>query len=280
MSDSSVPNGGRDQFVADAVTRALVDSGVLAATKYRSDFEVVSAWKRDIANDPNPLLRCGNKTYSQFDEDGILFEILRRLGLGSGRFLEIGVGDGTENNTLALLAAGWRGHWVGAQPLAWSPSGRRLTFTQAFVTLDNLANLLPADTCDVCSLDIDGNDYWIGQALLAHIQPRVFVVEYNAKLIPPIRFTLPYEPTMVWTGDDFFGASIMQWHDLFVQHGYRLVCCSYCGVNAFFVRDPGRAFDDVPSDPAAVFRPAMYAPFPVLVGHPTSMRTLAEFERQ
>jgi hypothetical protein len=29
-----------------------------------------------------------------------------------------------------------------------------------------------------------------------------------------------------------------------------------------------------------VFRPAMYAPFPILVGHPTSVRTLAEFERQ
>jgi hypothetical protein len=72
----------------------------------------------------------------------------------------------------------------------------------------------------------------------------------------------------------------MQWHDLFAPHGYRLVCCSYCGVNAFFVRDAGRAFDDVPSDPAAVFRPAMYAPFPILVGHPTSVRTLAEFERQ
>jgi hypothetical protein len=249
------------------------------AETHRTGFEIVSAWKRDIALDPNPLVRCGAKVYSQFDEDGILFEILRRLDLGTGQFLEIGVGDGTENNTLALLACGWRGRWVGAQPLAWQPSGRRLTFTQAFVTLENLESLLPEHLCDVCSLDIDGNDYWIAQALLAHVQPRVFVVEYNGKLIPPIRFARPYEPAAAWTGDDFFGASIMQWHDLFAPHGYRLVCCSYFGVNAFFVREPGGAFDDVPDDPSAVFRSARYPPVPLPSGHPTSLRTLAEFER-
>jgi hypothetical protein len=278
MSDPHAP-GAAESSAADLVRRVLTDDGVLAAAAQRTGFEVVSAWKRDIASDPNPLVRCGAKAYSQFDEDGILIEIVLRLGLEPGRFLEIGVGDGTENNTLALLACGWRGHWVGAQPLAWQPSGRRLTFTQAFVTLENLASLLPGNLCDVCSLDIDGNDYWIAEALLARMHPRVFVVEYNGKLIPPIRFARPYEPAAVWTGDDFFGASLMQWHDLSVQHGYRLVCCSHFGVNAFFVRDPGRAFDDVPRDPAALFRPAMYPPLPLPAGQPTSENTLAAYER-
>ena len=43
------------------------------------------------------------------DEDGITIEIFKRLkNLNSGSFLELGVGDGTENNTLILLSLGWK----------------------------------------------------------------------------------------------------------------------------------------------------------------------------
>ena len=51
----------------------------------------------------------GYSVYSQGDEDGILDEILRRLGITYGTFLEIGVGDGLQNNTAYLLAKGWNG---------------------------------------------------------------------------------------------------------------------------------------------------------------------------
>ena len=47
--------------------------------------------------------------FSQSDEDGITIEILKRLKMGKGFFLELGVGDGTENNSLLLLAMGWKG---------------------------------------------------------------------------------------------------------------------------------------------------------------------------
>src|SRR5689334_19646631 len=70
----------------------------------------------------NPFNRFGKKTFSQTDEDGLTFEIVRRLGLEKGTFAEFGVGDGLENNTLSLIAAKWRGFWAGNEELAFDPN--------------------------------------------------------------------------------------------------------------------------------------------------------------
>src|ERR1700730_90773 len=72
-----------------------------------------------LQNHPNPLLKHGGRVYSQNDEDGITFEILRRLGIARGVFAEFGVGNGVENNTLSLAAAGWSGIWIGGEGLAF-----------------------------------------------------------------------------------------------------------------------------------------------------------------
>ncbi len=59
----------------------------------------------------NPAV-CGFKVYSQADEDGILEHICDWLQLERGSFIEIGCGDGRENNTHYLLLKGWHGVWV------------------------------------------------------------------------------------------------------------------------------------------------------------------------
>ena len=61
---------------------------------------------------PDNPAACGFKVYSQADEDGIIEEICRRLGIERGHFIEIGCGDGRENNSHYLLLKGWRGIWV------------------------------------------------------------------------------------------------------------------------------------------------------------------------
>jgi hypothetical protein len=237
-------------------------------------------WESAKSASQNPLLRCGQKYFSQFDEDGILLEILRRLGVDSGRFIEVGVGDGSENNTIILLAHGWSGLWIGAEPLIWRPSGRRLVFRQSFITVENASELVGNDHGDVFSLDIDGNDYWIAKAILPTLRPRVVIVEYNAKFPPPVRFVMPYDPGHRWDKTDYCGASLAAWADLLVPHGYFPVCCSYQGTNVFFVRIEDREqFADVPSALADLYRPADYfAPFET--GHPASPKTLVALERQ
>lgn len=64
--------------------------------------------------DSRAVTRHGFKVYSQNDEDGILEQIFARIGSGSESFVEIGVGNGLENNTAYLMQKGWSGVWIDA----------------------------------------------------------------------------------------------------------------------------------------------------------------------
>ena len=151
-----------------------------------------------LQNHPNPLLRYGGKVWSQNDEDGLTFEILRRIGITTGVFGEFGVGNGVENNTLALAALGWSGYWVGAGDLAFDTNPGRsarpnFCYQKAWVTAASILSLheqalalIGRSRCDLISMDLDGNDYYFVDKLLSSgVTPTVFIVEYNARFIPP-----------------------------------------------------------------------------------------------
>ncbi|MBI5116087.1 hypothetical protein HZA56_06405 [Candidatus Poribacteria bacterium] len=67
------------------------------------------------------LSRHGTKIYSRSDEDGIIQEILARIGVVHSTFVEIGVGKGSENNTAALLIRKWKGVWLEGGPRSADP---------------------------------------------------------------------------------------------------------------------------------------------------------------
>jgi hypothetical protein len=218
--------------------------------------------------DPLRLQRFGGKTYCQNDEDGILAEIFRRVGTESRRFVEIGVQDGRECNTLALLMRGWRGAWVEADAAHVADARRifaqlteegRLEIREAFVTVENAAALVGEGPLDLLSIDIDGNDWHVWNAL--DVRPRVVMVEYNASWAPPVDAVMEYRADYCWTddGDNRAGASLSAFERLGRTKGYALVGCSASGVNAFFVRDDlaeGRFL--APFDAATHFEPPRY----------------------
>ena len=195
----------------------------------------------------------GFKCFSQGDEDGILAEILRRLEIQTGRFVEIGVGPGGENNTRWLAENGWYGLWIGQELLAAHPAG--VAFLQATVTPATAPSLVGPTPCGVFSLDIDGNDFWVLKALLeSGFQPQIIIVEYNGTYDAETRYVMPYLPNYEWHTGQPFGASLASWTDLLDQYGYTLVECSSSGVNAFFVQDGGPFFD-VLLDRESLYRP-------------------------
>jgi hypothetical protein len=100
--------------------------------------------------DPKRLLRYGFKVYSQNDEDGIIQEIFRRIGMQHRTFIEFGVQTGSECNTAKLLLEGWRGLWIEAdsmqvrnmrQSLGMLIGNKSLTLTEALVTAENVNGL-------------------------------------------------------------------------------------------------------------------------------------------
>jgi hypothetical protein len=55
--------------------------------------------------EPKRLLASGFKVHFQHDEDGIIEEIFRRIGVTDRYFVEFGVGDGLENRFAAPFTA-------------------------------------------------------------------------------------------------------------------------------------------------------------------------------
>ena len=235
-------------------------------------------------NHPNPLVRFGSKVFSQSDEDGITLEICKRVKMEKGTFIEFGVANGMENNTLALLACGWKGEWFGGENLSFDPThSPRLNFSKEWITRENIFKLtsdaiqrLQNNDLDLISLDLDGNDFYFIEELLKNgVLPKVFVVESNAKFIPPIHFSIEYNPKNHWEGDDYQGASLTTLNELFLKFNYKLVCCnSATGANAFFVKnDFENEFKDVPDNIENIFVPMNYNLYNYF-GHKSSLKTI------
>lgn len=211
---------------------------------------------------PLSLHRFEHQVCSQHGEDGVLVEIFRRIGDGKRSFVEVGVGDGIENNTAFLNSLGWSGAWIDARPITY-PLPPEVHFCQSFVTRENIAALftdlaVPRDV-DLCSLDIDQNTYFIWDALTAW-RPRVVVIEYNASLPPSVNWKVSYDGARIWDGSINFGASLKAFELLGMSLGYSLVHCEISGANAFFIRNDlvGERFVG-PFDAETQYEPPRYS---------------------
>lgn len=207
---------------------------------------------------PLPLALYELRVFSQNGEDGVLAELLRRCEAPGGWCVEFGASAGVESNCVLLAdVLGWGGLFIEAgeaEHAALEAKYRgnpRVATERAAVTPANVEALfaghrVPTEP-DVLSIDVDGSDYWIWEALDAH-RPRVVVIEYNGALEPGRALVQPREHPG-WDETTYYGASVEALALLGERKGYRLVHTELTGNNAFFVRT------DLPGDypePAAV----------------------------
>jgi hypothetical protein len=190
---------------------------------------------------------------SQNGEDGIIDVLRSRLRQSNRYCVEIGAASGVQNNTAWLICAhNYNGLLIEGDAELVAEADRTLTrcsiglqYKHMFVTLESVqqvVQLAQERAPDLFSLDIDGNDYHIAQALLAKgMRPKIFVVEYNSAFGAERSETIAYNPTFsfkqahpTWL---YYGVSIAAWKKLFAAQGYRFVTVDQNGVNGFFV-DP------------------------------------------
>jgi len=200
-------------------------------------------------DDPRRLEHFGYKVFSQADEDGIIEEIFRRIGITNKVFVEFGVEIGEENNTRYLLELGWMGLWIESfsyyaeeirQRRGQEITEGRLKFIEAKATAENINDLIEsagvAGEIDLLSIDIDSNDYQVYEAISV-INPRVLCIEHNPAYPPPEHYIMPYNPDYRWDyKDGSFGASIKSLEELANQKGMVLVGCGLYSPNSFYVR--------------------------------------------
>jgi hypothetical protein len=201
-----------------------------------------------------PLSETEFRCFSQNGEDGILLYIFALVGTTNKKVVEICAGNGIECNAANLIInQGWSGLLVDgdedniARGRRFYESCRetvvfRPVLTSAWVTAENVNDLVTrhgfAGDMDLLSLDVDGMDYWIWNALTC-IRPRVVIVEFNARWGPERAVTLRYRPDFKedWHRHPWsHGASLSAFVHLGRQRGYRLIGTNRSGPNAVFLR--------------------------------------------
>lgn len=188
--------------------------------------------------------------FSQHGEDGIIDYLIGRLSNPNRCFVEIGSGNGLENNTTWLaLARYYRGLMIdgGKENIEWckyllQPINYGLDFKQIYVTKENvreIIGILQTSQPDLFSLDIDGIDYFICQELLKQgVRPGIWTVEYNSALGPDKVASIKYKHNFCRENDGagklYYGCSIAAWKQLMAKNDYSFITVDSCGVNAFF----------------------------------------------
>jgi hypothetical protein len=190
--------------------------------------------------------------FSQNGEDGIIEVVLSHLRSPNRYFVEIGASDGLENNTTWLaLVRRYGGLWIEGDPEAsrkcrdlFAAMNYGVEIANMFATVETASSIVAKareKKPDLLSIDIDGNDYHIAQALFnAGLEPKVCVVEYNSAFGPDLSVSVPYVSDFrVGSGTGanlFYGCSIQGWKNFFARNGYSFVTVDANGVNAFFAR--------------------------------------------
>jgi hypothetical protein len=189
--------------------------------------------------------------FSQWGEDGILQYLLSQVDVPHRVFIEFGVQDYEESNTrFLLLNNNWRGlvidagqqyiDHIRAQDYYWRHD---ITAVGAYITRENINGLFVGagftGDIGILSVDIDGNDYWIWEAIEV-VSPRIVVVEYNAVFGSRSAVSVPYsehfQRTQAHFSNLYFGASLKAFCSLAERKGYVFVGSNGAGNNAFFVR--------------------------------------------
>ncbi len=237
--------------------------------------------------DSRNLARHHAKVYSQ---NGMIAEIFNRIGGGDRIFVEVGTGDGSQNNTRFLLEQGWSGYWIDGSEgemrearsrFATAIEQGRLKLHCGMVTAENIEATLDAlgvpPGIDFLSLDIDFNTPHVWRALQRRC--RAVCIEYNSSLPASLDLVVPYDPQAMWDGTSWFGGSLKALENIGREKALSLVGCDIFGVNAFFVasqeatgrfREPftaeahyeppryelARSYGHAPSLPARLWQPA------------------------
>lgn len=196
--------------------------------------------------------------FSQNFEDGNLLYLFSLIGETNRTSVEICAGDGIECNSANLiLNHGWKALLIdgneeqvsrGREFYAASPAAslQPPIFAAEWITRDNINVILKQygleGEIDLFILDIDGNDYYIWEAL-SQVQPRVVMLEFNSIWPVTARKVIPYDERFVFDPSPgywlhYCGASLGAFQSLAEKKGYRLVGIeSKYAFNAYFMRN-------------------------------------------
>lgn len=204
-------------------------------------------------NELPAISETGYRVFSQFEEDGKLMFIFSIIGMENKVFVEIGSDDGVNSNSANLyFNFGWRGLFIDGNsksikrgikffskyPHPWFYKPK---FVCARVTRENINTLIEENgfkgEVGLLSIDIDGNDYWVWDAIKI-IDPKVVIIETHNEF-GLNNIVVHYDPNYSFPGKHpvYHGASPIAMNKLAIKKGYRLVGANELGFNFIFVKN-------------------------------------------
>ncbi len=194
--------------------------------------------------DVNNLNSFARNVYSQFGEDGIIEELLRRLRVEivlTNVCVEFGAWDGVHLSNCANLIRNKNYSAILIEPDKKRFNALVENFPQPNVTKINALVDLGTNTLDsilerhrapldidLISIDIDGADYWIFNSISKYL-PKILVIEFN----PTMSNKVDFVNTMNLKVNQ--GSSPRSLCDLASKKGYFLVATTDC--NLIFLRE-------------------------------------------
>ena len=204
-------------------------------------------------NEIPPLSETGFRVFSQFEEDGKLLFLFSIIGMDNKTFVEIGADDGVNSNTANLyFNFGWHGLYIDGNSKSIK-RGRKFfskyphtwfykpSFICAKVTRENINEIIKNTGIEgeigLLSIDIDGNDYWIWDAITV-ISPKVVIIETHNEF-GMHNIVVPYDANYSYPGQHpvYHGASPVAMNNLAKRKGYRLVGSNELGFNFIYVKN-------------------------------------------
>lgn len=192
------------------------------------------------------------KIFSQWGDDGIIQHLINSVDIKNKTFIEFGIEDFSESNCRFLLMKdNWKGFVIDGSSsnvkklknnyFYWKYNLKAVCF---FITKENINDILLLSEFEkdlgILSIDLDGNDYYIIDAI-KNFNPRIVVCEFNAVFGYKRKISVPYkidfDRTKAHYSNLYFGASLAAMTFILNKKGYSLVGTNSAGNNAFFVRN-------------------------------------------
>ncbi|MEP6714597.1 MAG: hypothetical protein ABJC09_03430 [Terriglobia bacterium] len=206
------------------------------------------------------LSQHSSNVTSQFGEDGIIAKALSLLPERTGWCVEFGAWDGKlYSNTYDLVTSkDYRGVFIEADPIRFrdlerthGTSGRNVLVNAfvGFTKSDSLDVILSRtdipEAFDLLSIDIDGNDYHVWQAM-EHYRPNLVVIEFNPTISNSVLFVQKRHPAVSQ------GSSPRSLVELAKSKGYELICAT--ANNLLFVASEHYGAFNIPDNSLELMR--------------------------
>jgi len=216
--------------------------------------------------------------YSQHGEDGIIEKLLGVIGAKHDYIVEFGAHDGISmsNSRYFIAEKKWRAFLIEAKSIFFSQlkklyqDNNKVVIKHSFITKQNINGLfkdagVPYDF-DVLSIDVDGPDYYLWEAL-TDFAPRIVIVEYNSSKLPTDDYVVAEDKVFEYGATKDEGASLLAFYKLGTEKGYQAIYTELYGSNLFFIHQSlSDKFNIEGIDPVSLYQPPQFGE---LAGTPT-----------